>query len=165
MRRSLSILIITLLLCCPASAEEREVLGWVETARVYPGGMLFLAKLDTGAYSTHINARNIEEFEKDGEDWLRFEIVNRSGRSVSIELPRARDITVKIADEARETRPSVWMHICISNVSRLTLVSLDDRGEMLYPLLVGRKFIKDKFVIDPAFKFRARPKCEEPGDG
>lgn len=157
--------LVCALLCGAADADAPEIVGWVEYARIYPGKMLFMAKLDTGSYSSHINARNIEEFEKDGEPWVRFEVVNRLKRSMMLELPQAREVTVKLEEGQTETRPSVWLGICVSGVYKKALVSLDKREELLYPLLIGRKYLKNRFAVDPSLKLRTRPKCEVPENG
>lgn len=160
-----SLALVFTVLCGTAATAEPEAVGWVEYARIYPGKMLFMAKLDTGSYSSHINARNIEEFEKDGKPWVRFEVVNRLKRSMTLELKQARDVTVKLEEGQTEKRPSVWLGICVSGVYKKTLVSLDNRENLLYPLLIGRKYLKEKFAIDPSMKLRTRPKCTVPENG
>jgi len=154
-----------LLFACAGLADGPQVVGWVEYARIYPGKMLFFAKLDTGAYSSHINARNVQPFEKDGEPWVRFNIVNRANRSMPLELPLAREVTVKLEEGEREQRPSVWLGICVAGVYKKALVSLDDRDDFLYPLLIGRKYLKGRFAVDPSLKFQTKPNCEVGDDG
>jgi hypothetical protein len=165
MKFQLITLSIAAALCCIATpAAATQVVGWVERARIHPGDMVFLAKLDTGALSSSINARNIELFRKDGKTWVRFEVVNRRGESTKLELPRLRSVRIKNHLGKRHARPVVLLGICLGNSFHETQVSLVDRGSFLYPLLIGRRFLAHGFAVDSSVKFTTPPDCPAPAD-
>jgi hypothetical protein len=152
------------LCCCPiatAQADLPDRIGWVEMVRINPGKMLFVAKLDTGSKSASINAHNIEYFEKDGQPWVRFDVINRLKRSMTLELPQVRAVTIKEHEGEKNQRPVVMLGICMGKTYAETPVSLVDRTGFLYPLLVGRNYLGGQFAIDPARKFTASPMCDE----
>ena len=141
------------------SEDGPKIAGWVETARIRPGNMQIIAKLDTGSLSSSINAKNITEFDRDGERWVRFTVVNRAGRSQKLELPVLRDVVIKEHGGQREERPVVMLGICIGSHYAETQVSLVDRGGFLYPLLIGRRYLKRQFLIDASKKYTLEPRC------
>ena len=57
-----------------SNVEIQHVFGWIENATLEPWGVKVKSKLDTGALTSSLHARNIERFEKDGEEWVRFEV-------------------------------------------------------------------------------------------
>lgn len=144
-----------------ACADLPQRIGWVEMSRIHPGNMMFATKLDTGAKSSSINAQDIEHFEQDGEEWVRFRVTNRLGRMMTLERPLVRDVVIKRHGGGSEERPVVMLGICIGTTYTETEVSLRDRTGFLYPLLAGRSFIAGNFAIDPRRKFTADPECEE----
>ena len=152
---------ICTLLPVGVQAELPARVGWVEMVRINPGKMLFVAKLDTGSKSASINAHNIEYFDRDGQPWVRFEVINRLKRSLTLELPQVREITIKEHEGDKEKRPVVMLGICMGNTYTETPVSLVDRTGFLYPLLVGRNYLGGHFAVDPARKFTTKPACEE----
>ena len=147
-----------------AVSGEMKTVGWSERVRIYPGGMLFLAKLDTGARNSSINAKNIREFERDGEPWVRFDVENRSKKSMTIELPQFREAKIKRHFGDRQHRPVVLMGICLDRYYRETQVTLVDREGFLYGLLIGRSYLKHKFVVDSSVQYTTQPECRLPDD-
>jgi hypothetical protein len=151
------------LLCIAASARADlpDRIGWVEMARIHPGNMLFATKMDTGAKSASINAHDIEYFEKDGAQWVRFQVINRKKRMITLERPIVRDVVIKRHEGKREERPVVMLGICVHRTYAETPVSLVDRTGFLYPLLVGRNYLSGRFAVDPSRKFTRDPECRE----
>ncbi|MDX5432969.1 MAG: RimK/LysX family protein, partial [Halomonas sp.] len=96
----------------PALADEdKTVFGWVEKSTLEPWGVEVKAKLDSGALTSSLDARDIEIFDNEGEEWVRFrlELVDEaSGEAFEerMELPLYRDIRVRGAG-GRDERPVV----------------------------------------------------------
>lgn len=145
-------------------ASDKTVIGWVEKVRVYPGDIEFKAKMDTGALTSSINAKNITEFEKDGEVWVRFEIVNKNDVSSTIELPVVREATIKRHFGKKQKRHVVVLGLCLGKTYKETEVTLVDRHGFIYAMLIGRRFLKNDFILDPSEQFTSSPKCRLPED-
>ena len=145
-------------------ASDKKEIGWIEKVRVYPGDIEFKAKMDTGALTSSINAKNINEFEKDGEEWVRFEIVNKNEVSSTVELPLVREATIKRHFGRKQKRHVVVFGICLGNIYKETEVTLVDRHGFIYAMLIGRRFLKNDFILDPSEQFTSSPKCQLPED-
>jgi hypothetical protein len=140
-------------------ASELIRAGWVEKAVVYPKKFVIHAKLDTGAKTSSIDARDPEYITRDGEDWVRFSITNRKIETVIIEAPIVRHSKIKRHFGERQTRPVILLDLCIGNVRKKEEVNLVDRTGMNYPLLIGRNFLKDTFLIDSNATYMLSPGC------
>ncbi len=144
-------------------AKER-VFGWVENAVVKPWGIQVKAKLDSGALTSSLDARNIETFNQNDEEWVRFRLKledEASGDVFSdmIERPLYRDLTVRGAG-GRDERPVVLLDVCIGDTIYEEQFSLRDRGDMNYPLLLGRRTISHLGLLDVRETFLQKtPKC------
>lgn len=146
-------------------ADEPEVFGWVENATIEPWGIAVKAKLDSGALTSSLDAREIEIFEKAGEEWVRFRLKledQASGETFSdqIERPLYREQTVRGAG-GRDERPVVLMDVCMGNTIYEEQFSLRDREEMIYPLLLGRRTISHLGLLDVRNTFLQSPECGE----
>lgn len=149
----------------PASMAEQEVFGWVEKATLEPWGVEVKAKLDSGALTSSLDARDIERFEKEGEEWVRFrlELVDEaSGETFSetLERPLYRDIRVRGAG-GRDERLVVLMKVCMGSTIYEEQVGLRNREEMHYPLLLGRRTIGHLGLLDVTRTFLNGPDCDE----
>ncbi|MCE8033495.1 ATP-dependent zinc protease [Billgrantia tianxiuensis] len=153
----------------PALADEdKTVFGWVEKSTLEPWGVEVKAKLDSGALTSSLDARDIEIFDNEGEEWVRFrlELVDEaSGEAFEerMELPLYRDIRVRGAG-GRDERPVVLMKICMGDTVYEEQFSLRDRGEMHYPLLLGRRTIGHLGLLDVTRTFLNKPSCDEDTD-
>ena len=140
-----------LLLPCFLSAAEpaqtavnsSHVYGWIETIRLQPDGVELEAKLDTGADTSSLDARNIELFSRDGEKWVRFRVDGlRQGAGVSqaFERPVLRRIKVRGAGGA-DHRVVVRMRLCIGQQE------FDDISPFEPVIEPGRQGLKDRVVF------------------
>ncbi|MFG6179562.1 ATP-dependent zinc protease [Halomonas sp. THAF12] len=154
------------LLSGAAVADEPEVYGWVEKTLIDPGwGVEVKAKLDSGALTSSMQAEHIEEFKRDGEDWVRFDVEledEASGEVVSREFERPifRRLILSGAG-GEDRRPAVLMTICIGDTRYQEQFSLRDRDDMLYPVLLGRRTIQSLGLLDVTETFRHEPRCDD----
>jgi hypothetical protein len=149
-----------------ATEGDLEILGWVENARLTDPAIALKAKLDTGAETSSLDAEVIKKFRQDGRRWVRFRVSDRdTGEEFIIVRERVRTIGVVQHDGSRQTRPVVEMELCIAGRLMRTEVSLIDRREFIYPLLLGRSALESFALIDPGSTFLSEPVCRpEPGN-
>ncbi|MBW2468140.1 MAG: ATP-dependent zinc protease [Deltaproteobacteria bacterium] len=158
---------ILLLLCHPPGFAEDappiknlQVAGWVENVSIFPGNMKIKAKLDTGARNSSLNARNLEEFYRDGDKWVRFKLKNWKGRTENFEARIIRTATIKQHETDSVTRPVIHLGICLGNVYKEVEVNLQDRGKFNYQMLIGRSYLKNSFLVDASTTFTTEPSCQ-----
>ena len=148
-------------LAATVSAGNKQIVGWVEKARISPGNLVLEAKLDSGADNSSLNVSDVAEFDRNGEKWVRFELVNEQGQSVVIERKLVRTAKIKRHSALRQRRPVVRLGICVGNYYKEADVNLVDRSRFKYPLLIGRSFMGDGLLIDPSAQFTLEPGCGE----
>lgn len=149
-------------------ADDKDVFGWVEKATLEPWNIEVKAKLDSGALTSSLDARDIEMFEQDDEEWVRFRLKledQASGEVFSdqIERPLYRELAVRGAG-GRDERPVVLLEVCMGNTIYEEQFSLRDREEMNYPLLLGRRTISHLGLLDVRETFLQTPDCGENAD-
>ncbi|SDH88185.1 Uncharacterized conserved protein [Pseudomonas flavescens] len=152
----------------PAMANQPTLYGRYEYIQLPQIGQTLKAKMDTGAMSASLSARDIERFQRDGEDWVRFRLAIDDANDQVFEKPLARVIEIKNrAEEGRSEEPSysarpvVAMDICLGEEKRTIEVNLTDRSHFDYPLLIGASAIRKlDAAIDPAHRYTAeQPRC------
>lgn len=141
-------------------SEERQTVGWVEKAIVFPGNLQLKVKLDTGALNSSLNASQIEEFVRNDEKWVRFSVTNWQNLTATLEKKLIRTARIKEHDRASNQRPVIQLGICLANVFKEVEVNLVDRSNFKYQMLIGRSFLQGSFVIDPARTFTVKPQCQ-----
>jgi len=148
----------------PARAQIKRVLGVTEMVRLEPEGVLVIAKLDTGASMTSLDARAIRIVERNTVSWVRFDYHDGSGRVVQFERPLVRIAVVRPAPDTVERRPVVMMNICLGGVRREVQVNLVDRSSLNTRMLIGRNFLTiGQITVDSALELTAKPACDGGG--
>lgn len=155
---------ILLLLTAPAAygaqPEALPIAGWLERARLTPGDILLEAKLDSGARTSSLHATNLKALKRKGKDWVAFDVTGDDGRTVHFERLLVRIAKVKSALGTDEDRPTVRLGICIGSVYRVTEVTLVDRSDLAKPLLIGRRFLRNRLLIDLGRHHLLEPACK-----
>ncbi|MBI4720901.1 MAG: ATP-dependent zinc protease [Chitinivibrionia bacterium] len=102
-------------LLCPLTgeAQDKDIVGRVENARIYPGDLLLRAKLDSGAKHCSLNAPQLTKFLKNGERWVRFKVTNHRGEETTIERKIVRQAKIKQQGQPLVQRPVIMLGICV----------------------------------------------------
>ncbi|MGN1393394.1 MAG: ATP-dependent zinc protease [Succinivibrionaceae bacterium] len=130
--------------------DGKLILGSTEWIYVAEADVLFESRIDTGAAISSINAINIENFERDGKKWVKFDIPIKKDYNIKVEAPFVRSAVIKqaSADGKKDERPVVKLTLKLGNFTKKAEFTLRDRNSMQYALLIGREFIKDIAVVD-----------------
>lgn len=145
------LLLLALLSCCAGAAADahKRIIGATETIRVLPAQIEFRARIDTGAQTSSIHAQDID-IDPVGDPRgkpIRFTLVNRQGQATRVEAHVARRITVRTS-EGSERRYAVPLTLTWRDSSKTVLVTLNDRTQMRYRLLLGRNWLRGDYVVD-----------------
>lgn len=161
--RSIIITTILLLLTLSVQAAPKRIMGWLETIRL-TNDVKLKAKLDTGAKTSSIYAKDIVEYERDHERWVSFKVPTSKG-SVKIDRPILGFTKIKQRNESEPkngvvTRIDVSIKTCIGKSSQNIIYTLADRENFNYPVLLGRRaLIKLGIIVDPGLTFTSKALC------
>lgn len=106
-----------------------------------------IAKVDTGAYTSSMHCQNIEE---DGTQ-LHCEFFDPNSNDKSIKRVTFAAFSkknVRSSNGQMESRYSIKTSLTIANETYNVAFTLTDRSNMKFPLLLGRKFLRKKFIVD-----------------
>ncbi|CAN1605415.1 retropepsin-like aspartic peptidase RloA2 [Pseudomonas mediterranea] len=164
-----SLLALFSLVALPVLAAEPTLYGRYEyIALPEIGGEVLKAKMDTGALTASLSAKDIETFTRDGDDWVRFRLATKDASNKVYEHKIARISKIKTRSEEDEDekiaptkRPVVDLELCLGDVKRTVEVNLTDRSSFNYPLLIGAKALREfGAAVNPARRFTAdKPDC------
>ncbi|MCU7553679.1 ATP-dependent zinc protease [Alteromonas sp. ASW11-19] len=113
-------------------------------------------RVDTGAATSSLHVDNIEEFEKNNEQWIRFDIhpdIHNVERVVRREAPIVGKKQVKSSTATREKRYVIDTPIVMDDMRWTIQLTLTDRSEMTYLMLLGREAMNGRLLVDPEFEF------------
>ncbi len=135
------------------SETDKLILGETERVWLDPPGYEVIARIDSGASSSSLHAADITEFERDGEDWVRFEV---DFEDIELVIERRVERYVRViqqADKQGTRRPVVAMRIQLGDVSDTFDFTLADRSHLEHGMILGRNFLTDMALIDVSQQF------------
>ena len=132
---------------------QKKILGATVEVVESQSGLKFTARVDTGAAINSLHCHEIviesdaDQPEHNSGKNARILLKDSSGNQQWIEATIVGYAGVRNASGTRG-RYRVRLILTCSGVTKETLVSLNDRSGLKYPLLLGRDFLKDDFIVD-----------------
>lgn len=110
------------------------------------------AKTDTGAYRSAVHASNIKLNPKTGV--LSFELLGNhpicGNMSTKTEVKSFKKVTVENSFGHSEERYEVKLKVKLGPKVFMARFTLADRSKKIYPILLGRKLLNNRFLVDSA---------------
>lgn len=109
------------------------------------------AKIDTGAYGCSLHCHEIEIEKRNGEEVLKFKLLDPTHPEYKDKFNFVSEFSDKIVKNSggfSEHRYTIITDVVIFNNLYKVEFSLTDRATMKYPILLGRKFLKRRFLVD-----------------
>lgn len=131
-----------------------------EAEYVYLGAeqVRLAARIDTGAETSSLGAKEITPYERDGKKWVRFKVKDpRSGKEATLERRQRRTVKIKRHNAESEKRYVVSIPVKLGSIDRETDFTLTDRSNFEFTVLIGRNFLKGKAVVDVNRKYSITP--------
>ncbi len=105
------------------------------------------AKMDTGARTTALHAENIQTFERDGTEWVRFQVqAHENAPANTVEAPVHERRRIRNTGGIPEERIVVLTELKLTDRIWKVPVSLTDRSSMRVPVIVGRTTLRNHNV-------------------
>lgn len=108
-------------------------------------------KIDTGAYTSTIHSHHIKEVDVEGEKHIEFQLLDPTHPKYKDEIfktTRYKKKRVKNSFGKSEQRFIVETTIVIFDEEYPIELSLSERSDMKYPILIGRKLLNHRFIVD-----------------
>ena len=139
------------------------VIGWREWIGLPDFGIKAIkAKVDTGARSSSLHAFDLHMFERDGVQWVGFNIhpvQRKRNNTVEAEAMVHEFRSVRSSSGVAAVRPVIIANVDLLGIIwpvELTLASRDDMG---FRMLLGREAFRRRFLVDAGRSFYGgRPK-------
>ncbi len=140
-----------------ASSPSNTIVGWREWVSL-PGLEVpwIKAKVDTGARTSALHAFDLEEFERDGEHWVRYSVhpwQDTDEDAVPCESPVLDRREVRSSSGHAEERYVVRLDVSLCRRVVDAEVTLSNRDEMGFRMLVGREALVQGFLVDPGSSY------------
>jgi hypothetical protein len=136
----------------------KQIIGWtvmVDLPRLRLNRII--AKIDTGANYCTLHCHRIEIKEKKGEKILCFNLLDPTHpgyKDKTFRFPDFIEKSIKNSFGDSENRFLIKTSIRIEGRRINTWISLTHRGNMKYPMLLGRKILRNKFIVDVSTKLK-----------
>ncbi|MFD2530791.1 MULTISPECIES: ATP-dependent zinc protease family protein [Polaribacter] len=108
-------------------------------------------KIDSGAYTSSIHCSNIKEITVDDSTYIRFKLLDPEHdlyNNKEFTFKNYASKIVKSSNGISETRFMIHTEIIMFQKKFPIYLTLSERKDMKFPILLGRKFLNKKFVID-----------------
>jgi hypothetical protein len=143
-----------------AARPKRKIVGWREWARL-PALHVdkIKAKLDTGARTSALHAFRVTPFTKDGAAYVRFFIHPLQRKSKPEVRCVALVIDTRVVTDSggrREERPVIRTQLKIGKSRYPIELTLTNRDQMGFRLLIGRQALRRRYLVDPGRSFVIR---------
>lgn len=135
--------------------KGKVIVGEVEKFYLAGPGLVYTARIDSGAETSSLDARNITRFERDGSNWVRFDVpVPGTDELVTMEKEISRRVRIiQASAEDSERRVVVELQFAIGDHKQVAEFTLADRSNLTYEVLIGRNVLRDVMLIDVGKEF------------
>ena len=139
--------------------SPKAIVGWRELVALPELGLRHLpAKIDSGARTSSLHAEVLEQFERDGEKFVRFAVdfpqqkVRQVCEAVHVDI---RGITSSNGETQK--RFVIKTPLTIGSETFRVEISLANRADMKFPMLVGRSSLRRRFLVDSGHSWLQTP--------
>lgn len=133
--------------------QPTAIIGWKEWIRLPELGIPAVkAKIDTGARTSALHVFSLEEFRSGGQRMVKFGIhplQRRKDIQCFCEAPVLEQRRVKDSGGHYENRYVIQTTAKLGAVSWSIHITLTNRDPMLFRMLLGRKAVENRFLINP----------------
>jgi hypothetical protein len=147
-------------------ATTRRIIGWREWLALPDLGVHAIkAKIDTGAKTSALHVQDATLFQEADKDMVSFHVDTDAGDTVAAIAPVVEWRVVKDSGGHSTNRPIIHTLCRIGNKERVIDISLTQRTDMGFPMLLGRQALRGGFLVDANLSFvapKAAPYWDQP---
>ena len=138
--------------------REKKVVGWKEQVAL-PDLKIksVIAKIDTGANLATIDADDIKFVTRKDVKYVKFTVKKRNNTVRKTSAPLAGFKRIRSSNGDVERRPYIKTNILMDGITKNIELTLTDRGPMDYTMLIGRKALGRRWIVNPSISFMTKP--------
>ena len=139
--------------------REKKVVGWKEQVAL-PDLKIksVIAKIDTGANLATIDADDIKFVTRKDVKYVKFTVKKRNNTVRKTSAPLVGFKRIRSSNGDVERRPYIKTDILMDGITKNIELTLTDRGPMDYTMLIGRKALGRRWIVNPSISFMTKPK-------
>ena len=145
--------------------KDKMVVGSIEVCDLPDIGISDLQiRIDTGAKTSSLHVDNLEKFTKNGKPWVRFDIhpdVYDIEKVTGCESALHDVRSVKSSNGVSEERYVIKTKIRLGDQSWSIEITLTNRSDMSYLMLLGRQGMGERVLVDPSKTFSLSNKADD----
>jgi hypothetical protein len=139
------------------------VVGWRELVSLPELGLAGIpAKIDTGARTSSLHAVVLDDFTRDGERFVQF-AVDWDGERHFCEAIHVDVRGITSSNGESQERFVIKTPLTIGNLTFRAEISLADRSQMQFPMLIGRTALRRRMVVDSGHSWLQSPEIAHKG--
>jgi len=135
----------------------KMIIGNLESCELPDLGITGLhTRIDTGATTSSLHVDNLKRIKKDGKRYVSFDIhpdVHNVERIIHCTALLENSKKIKSSNGGAETRPVIQTMFSLNGQSWPVKLTLTDRSDMSYLMLLGREGMGDLILVDPSNSF------------
>jgi hypothetical protein len=136
--------------------KQKQIVGAQEHISIIDLELYDLdAKVDTGADS---NALHCDDIYIDEDGFVHFTLLDKvhpSYHGKKMKMPIYKIKKVRSSNGLVQERASIKVTVDFFGKSYKTVISLTSRADMKYPMLIGRKFLENRFLVDVSKEYQS----------
>ena len=138
---------------------QKEIIGRLESINLPDLALEGIeVKVDTGAKTSSLHVNNIVKYNEKGKPHIKFDIhpdIHNVERLVTCKAAVFDMRSIKSSNGESERRYVIKTVIDLGKASWPIEITLTDRSDMSYLMLLGREALSDKFLVDSSAVFLA----------
>lgn len=134
----------------PELAADVQRVGATERVRFDSLNLILEARIDTGIATAVLGVSELVEFERNGENWVRFNLLdpnNEEPKLVELRSPRRQSMQLRNGQNSSR-RPVVSLPMTLGKITQVAEFILVDGKNREYPVLLGRQVLRDVMLVD-----------------
>jgi len=134
------------------SNKDLPIIGWREWISLEQLGIQAIkAKVDSGARSSSLHVFELQDFERDGVQWVRFKVHPIQANSTiekEVETPVLEYRSVRSSSGKAAIRPVIETQLSMMGQTWPIEITLARRDKMRFRMLLGRQAFRGRFLLD-----------------
>ncbi len=142
-----------------------QTVGWRELVSLPELGLAGIpAKIDTGARTSSLHAHVLDDFRRGDQRFVRF-AVDWDGARHTCEAVHVDVRGITSSNGESQERFVIKTPLTIGNLTFRAEISLADRSQMQFPMLIGRTALRRRMVVDSGYSWLQSPGNADMGPG